>query len=196
MSASAPITSAGTLRILVACERSGIVRDAFIARGHDAWSCDLVPSETKGPHIVNDIRNVLDWNWDLMIAFPPCTHLAGSGARWWKYKVHEQLEALAFVRTLLNAPIPRIAIENPVGKISTAIRKPSQIIQPYQFGETEMKTTCLWLTHLPPLFYTHVMAERNQTLWKLPPSADRADKRSRTFPGIAAAMAEQWGRVA
>lgn len=182
-------------RLLVACERSGAVRDAFRARGWDAWSCDLVPSDTKGPHIVNDVRNVLDDGWDMMIAFPPCTHLAGSGARWWKFKVREQLEALAFVRTLMNAPIPRIAIENPVGKISTAIRKPSQIIQPYQFGDPFMKTTCLWLTKLPPLFHTHHMAERVQECWLMTPGPDRAAKRAVTYPGIAQAMAAQWSHL-
>jgi hypothetical protein len=180
------------VKILIACEFSGIVRDAFIAKGHDAWSCDVVPTERKGPHIINDVRNVLDAGWDMMIAFPPCTHLANSGARWWKNKLHEQEEALRFVQTLLDAPIPRIALENPVGIISTRIRKPSQIIQPYQFGDPFMKTTCLWIKALRPLFYTHVMAERYQAAWRESSGPNQAKNRSRTYPGIAAAMADQW----
>jgi site-specific DNA-cytosine methylase len=184
------------MRILVACEFSGTVRDAFIAKGHDAWSCDIIPTERKGPHIVNDVRNVLDDGWDMMIAHPPCTHLAVSGARWFDMKLAEQAEAIEFVRLLINADIPHIAIENPVSIISSRIRKPDQIIQPWQFGETEQKKTCLWLKRLPPLFHTHYMAERNQSLWRLPPSEDRAKLRSATFQGIANAMAEQWSRVA
>lgn len=184
------------MKILIGCEFSGIVRDAFIAAGHDCWSCDIIPTERKGPHILNDVRNVLDDGWDMMIAFPPCTHLAVSGARWFKGKRNEQRDALAFVQTLMNAPILRIAIENPVGMISSRIRKPDQIIQPYQFGHTEQKKTCLWLKHLPPLMWQGIQAERNQTIWRMAPSPDRGKERSRTFPGIALAMAAQWGKLA
>lgn len=133
------------MRVLVACEFSGRVRDAFIRRGHDAWSCDLLPTEVPGPHIQGDVLSILGNGWDLMIAHPPCTHLAASGARWWKEKgPMVQWEALEFVRALLAAPIPKIALENPVGKISTSIRKPDQIIQPWQFGHPETKATCLF----------------------------------------------------
>lgn len=184
------------MKVLVACEYSGTVREAFRAAGHDAWSCDIIPTERPGPHIVNDVRNVLDWEWDLMIGFPPCTHLAVSGARWFKDKRYEQRDALALVQALLNAPIPRIAIENPVGIISSHIRKPDQIIQPWMFGHTEQKKTCLWLKRLPPLFWSGIQAERNQTIWRMPPSPDRGKDRSRTFPGIALAMSSQWGRIA
>ena len=139
------------MRVLVACEFSGIVRDAFIARGHDAVSCDLLPTERPGPHIQGDVLELLGDGWDLMVAHPPCTHLAVSGARWFKDKRVEQAEALDFVRALLTAPIPRIALENPVSIISSRIRKPDQIIQPYWFGHGETKTTCLWLKGLPKL---------------------------------------------
>lgn len=183
------------MKILIGCEFSGIVRDSFLAQGHDCWSCDIIPTEKPGPHIVNDVRNVLDDGWDMAIFFPPCTHLAVSGARWFKDKRHEQREALDFVRTLMNAPIPRIAIENPVGMISSRIRKPDQIIQPWMFGHTEQKKTCLWLKHLPPLFPNGYQAERNQTIWRMPPSPDRGKERSRTFAGVGAAMAAQWGRI-
>ena len=183
------------MRILVACEFSGVVRNAFIMRGHEAISCDMLPSEIPGPHYQGDVRDILNEGWDMMIAFPPCTHLAVSGARWWKDKQQEQQEALDFVRLLLNARIPRIAIENPVGKISTSIRKPNQIIQPWQFGHGEMKTTCLWLKGLPLLRATNIVDGRDQRCWKMSPSATRAHERSRTYPGIAVAMADQWGRV-
>ena len=186
------------MRVLIGCEMSGIVRDAFLSKGHDVWSCDVIPTLKPGPHIINDVRNILDWNWDLAVFFPPCTHLASSGARWFPQKRWEQKEALKFVRLLMNAPIPRIAIENPVGVISTAIRKPDQIIQPWQFGEDASKKTCLWLKNLPPLYPTKmVFKERyaNQTPSgqnNLPPSEDRAMKRSLTYAGIANAMADQW----
>lgn len=183
------------MKVLIACEFSGIVREAFRAQGHDAWSCDYEPTEVPGQHILNDVRNVLDWNWDLMIAHPPCTHLASSGARWWKTRQYEQRQALDFVRLLMEADIPKIAIENPVGIISTKIRKPSQIIQPYQFGDPAMKTTCLWLKGLPPLFWSHVMAERRQECWLESSGPNQARNRSRTYPGIALAMAEQWGVI-
>jgi site-specific DNA-cytosine methylase len=183
------------VKVLVACEYSGTVRDAFIARGHDAISCDLLPTDVPGPHIKGDIRDVDLSEFDLMVAHPPCTHLAVSGARWFKDKVNEQAEALQFVRWLLAVPIGRVAIENPVSVISSRIRKPDQIIQPWQFGHEEQKTTCLWLKNLPPLRYTKVMSVREQRVWKLPPSADRWKLRSKTYVGIAAAMAEQWGSV-
>ena len=180
------------MKVLVACEFSGIVRDAFKARGHDAWSCDLLPTEQEGQHIQG---NVLDYlvGWDLMIAHPPCTHLAVSGARWFKDKRQEQADALDFVRALLDAPIPRIALENPVSVISTKIRKPDQIIQPWQFGHGETKATCLWLKGLPPLTPTDVVAGRENRVHRLPPGKDRWKLRSVTYQGIADAMAMQWG---
>ena len=137
------------MKVLVACEYSGRVRDAFKARGHDAWSCDLLPTDVEGQHIQGSVLDVLDQGWDLMIAHPPCTHLAVSGARWFKDKKQEQHEALCFVSALLNAPIDKIALENPISVISTKIRKPTQIIQPWQFGHGETKATCLWLKNLP-----------------------------------------------
>lgn len=182
------------MKVLVACEFTGAVRDAFIRLGHDAYSCDLIPSETPGPHIQRDVRLLLDMKWDMMIAFPPCTHLAGSGARWWKNKVKEQAEALAFVRLLMEAPITRIALENPVGKISTAIRKPDQIIQPWQYGDGYVKTTCLWIKGLPKLVPDCIVPGREQACWMQAGWYDnQAHERSRTYPGIARAMAEQWG---
>lgn len=182
------------MRVLVACEFSGIVRDAFIARGHDAFSCDLLPSEKPGPHIQDGVRHWLTDGWDLMIAHPPCTHLAVSGARWFKGKSQEQFDALAFVRDLLDAPIPHIALENPVSIISSHIRKPDQIIQPWQFGHGEVKATCLWLKNLPLLKPTKIVEGRVGRVWKLGPSPDRWKERSRTLTGIAAAMAAQWGK--
>lgn len=181
------------MRVLVACEFSGTVRDAFIARGHDAMSCDLLPSERPGPHYQGDVRDVLGDGWDVMIAHPPCTHLAVSGARWWSEKRQAQIEALAFVRVLMSANIPRIAIENPVSLIGSAIRPPDQVIQPWMFGHGEMKTTCLWLKNLPLLRATQIVAGREQRTWRLAPGATRWMERSRTYPGIAEAMAAQWG---
>ena len=181
------------LRVLVACEFSGIVRDAFLARGHDAISCDLLMTERKGPHIWGNVLTVLGDGWDLMIAFPPCTHLASSGARWFADKGGKQLEALIFVRKLMAAPIPKIAIENPVGVISSKIRKPDQIIQPWQFGHGETKKTCLWLKGLPLLKPTEIVEGRVARIHHETPGMDRWKKRSRTYPGIADAMAEQWG---
>ena len=181
------------LRVLVGCEYSGIVRDAFIEQGHDAISCDLLPTERPGAHYQGDIRDMLDYPFDLAIFHPPCTHLAVSGARWFKDKLTEQAEALDFVRLLLSAPIPRIALENPVSIISSRIRKPDQIIQPWQHGHGETKATCLWLKGLPKLQPSNVVEGREQRIWKMPPSADRWKERSRTFLGIAAAMASQWG---
>jgi hypothetical protein len=184
-----------TLRVLVACEFSGIVRDAFAARGHDAWSCDLLPSEREGQHIQGDILEQLYADWDLLIAHPPCTYLAVSGARWFPARQQEQADALDFVRLLLSAPIERIALENPIGVISTRIRKPDQIIQPWQFGHGETKATCLWLKNLPLLMPTNIVEGREGRVWKEPPGPDRWKNRSRTYQGIADAMAEQWGSL-
>jgi len=182
------------MKVLIACEFSGVVREAFKAHGHDAWSCDLLPTEIPGNHICLPAENVIHHaKWDLMIAHPPCTHLAVSGARWFKNKVIEQNYALEFVRLLMNAPIEKICIENPVSIISSKIRKPDQIIQPWQFGHGETKKTCLWLKNLKPLVPTNIVAGREQKIWKMPPSKDRAKNRSRTYEGIAQAMAKQWG---
>ena len=181
------------MRVLIACEYSGTVRDAFIAKGHDAMSCDLLPTDKPGPHYQGDVFDVINDGWDLMIAHPPCTHLAVSGARWFKDKVTEQAEALDFVRKLMNADIGRICIENPVSIISSRIRKPDQTIQPWQFGHGETKRTCLWLKGLPKLVPTDIVDGRDQRIWKLPPSPDRWKIRSATFQGIADAMANQWG---
>lgn len=193
------------MRVLVACEYSGAVRDAFIRAGHDALSCDLLPSESPlGPHYQGDVFDVIGQGWDLMIAHPPCTYLASSGLHWNKRRPERAAlteEALVFVRRLMDAPIPRIAIENPIGCISTRVRKPEQIIQPWQFGEDASKATCLWLKGLPPLEYTNVIRKAryaNQTASgqnRLAPSPDRWKERSRTFAGIAQAMADQWGAL-
>ena len=183
-------------RILIACEFSGVVRDAFLARGWDALSCDLLPSERPGPHYQGDVRDVLDDGWDVMIAHPPCTHLAVSGARWFPEKRQQQAEALAFVRLLLAAPIPRIALENPVSIISSQIRRPDQIIQPWQFGHGEVKATCLWLKGLPPLKPSRIVSGRLDRIHQTPERKSRWRDRSRTYPGIAAAMAEQWSTAA
>lgn len=180
------------MRVLVACEFSGIVRDAFIRRGHDAVSCDLLPSEAPGPHIQGDVLMNLH-GWDIMVAFPPCTHLCSSGARWFAGKQIEQAEALRFVNLLLNAPVPKIAVENPVGVISTRIRKPNQIIQPWGFGHGEVKATCLWLKNLMPLVSTGAVPERVARVHRMAPSPERWKERSRTYTGIAEAMADQWG---
>ena len=183
---------ADPLRVLVACEFSGVVRDAFRAIGHDAMSCDLLPTETPGPHYCGDVRDVLDDGWDLMIAHPPCTHLAVSGARWFKDKLPEQAAAIDFVRLLMDAPIPRIALENPISIVSSRIRKPDQIIPPWQFGHGEVKATCLWLKGLPKLVPTNIVDGREARVHRMPPGPDRWRERSRTFLGIAAAMAAQW----
>ena len=197
-------------RVLVACEYSGRVRQAFRDRGFDAWSCDLLPSEDESPyHIVGDCLSLLDQGWDLMIAHPPCTYLAVSGLHWNKRdpaRAEKTEEALRFVQALMSAPISKIAVENPVSCISSRIRKPDQIIQPYEFGEDASKKTCLWLKNLDPLTPTQMVAPRlvdgkprwsNQTdsgQNRLGPSEDRWKERSRTFAGVAKAMAEQWGR--
>lgn len=191
------------MKVLVACEYSGIVREAFAAKGHNAWSCDLLPTDKPGPHYQGDVLDILDDGFDLMVAHPPCTHLAVSGARWFKYKQKEQAEALDFVRRLLDADIPQICLENPVSVISSRIRKPDQIIQPYEYGHEASKKTCLWLKNLPKLKPTKIVSKgefhitksgRKLPKWyNLPPSTDRAKIRSETFQGIADAMAEQWG---
>jgi site-specific DNA-cytosine methylase len=181
------------VRVLVACEYSGRVRDAFIAKGHDAVSCDLLPTDVPGPHYQGDVMDIIGDGWDMMIAHPPCTHLAVSGARWFKDKQAEQLEALEFVKALLGADIPCIALENPVSIISSRIRKPDQVIQPWQFGHGETKATCLWLKGLPKLKPTNIVEGREQRVHKMPPGPNRWKERSRTFEGIAAAMADQWG---
>ena len=181
------------MKVLVACEFSGIVREAFKVKGHDAISCDLLPSEIPGNHYQGDVRDIIDDGFDLMIAHPPCTHLAVSGARWFKDKKVEQKEALDFVRFLMDSNIPKIAIENPISIISSHIRKPDQIIQPWQFGHGETKATCIWLKNLPLLQPTNIVDGRKDRIHKLPPSENRWKERSRTYEGIAKAMAEQWG---
>lgn len=196
------------LRVLVACEYSGTVRDAFRALGHHAVSCDLLPTDAPGPHHQGDVTEIIGAGWDLMIAHPPCTYLSVSGMHWTARGLRDpQLteDALAFVRLLMDAPIPRIAVENPVSIISSRIRKPEQTIQPWQFGHDASKATCLWLKGLPKLTPTQTVEPRivngrkrwaNQTdsgQNRLGPSEDRWKIRSATFPGIAAAMALQWG---
>lgn len=184
------------MRVLVACEFSGIVRDAFIERGHDAVSCDLLPSERPGPHIQGDVTpHLFEDGWDLIVAHPPCTYLAVSGARWFKDRQKEQKDAIGFVALIMLARAERIAIENPVSVISSRIRKPDQIIQPWMFGHAETKATCLWLKGLPKLEPTNIVEGREPRVHYASPGPDRWKERSRTLPGIAAAMAEQWGAV-
>lgn len=198
------------MRVLVACEYSGTVRDAFLRAGHDAMSCDLLPTDVPGPHYQGDVTDILGDGWDLMVAHPPCTYLCSSGLHWNKRvlgraKLTEQ--ALEFVRLLLTAPIKRIALENPIGAIGTRISKATQTIQPWQFGHDASKATCLWLRNLPPLRPTAIVPPRivngkkrwaNQTdsgQNRLPPSKDRWKIRSETYSGIAEAMAQQWGQT-
>lgn len=199
------------LKILVACEYSGTVRDAFSRLGHDAISCDLLPTDSPGRHHQGDVFDIIGDGFDLMVAHPPCTHLAVSGARWFKHKQNEQKEALDFVRRLMDAPIPHIAIENPVSIISSRIRKPEQIIQPWQFGDPFSKTTCLWLKNLPGLEPTKVVdrgeffeftdrktgKKKRQPMW-YKEAWGKGDQRwkirSKTFQGIADAMADQWSK--
>lgn len=198
------------MKVLVACEYSGAVRDAFIARGHDATSCDLLPTDVPGPHYKGDVSNIINDGWDLMVAHPPCTYLSVSGMHWTKRGLRDPKlteDALDFVNLLLNAPIARIALENPVSVISSRIRRPDQIISPWQFGHDASKKTCLWLKSLPMLQPTKIIEPRvingkkrwgNQTdsgQNKLPPSKDRWKIRSETYRGIAEAMAEQWGCI-
>ena len=181
------------MKVLIACEYSGTVRDAFLSLGIEAMSCDLLPTDKEGPHYQGNVLDILDQGWTHMIAHPPCTHLAVSGARWFKDKQQEQLDALEFVQQLMDAPIPHIAIENPISVISTKIRKPDQIIQPWMFGHGETKATCLWLKNLPKLQPTDIVDGREQRIHNLPPSKDRWKIRSTTYTGIAKAMAGQWG---
>ncbi len=192
------------MNIIIVCEFSGKVRDEFLKCGHNAWSCDFLPTESlysSNNHLQGDIQMFFQTKkfgynkWDLMIAFPPCTYLAVSGARWWKYRQKEQKEALNFIKFLLNSPIKHIALENPIGKISTVIRKSDQIIQPWQFGHGETKATCLWLKNLPLLKPTKIVEGREARIHKMPPSKDRGKLRSITYNGIAEAMAEQWGII-
>jgi hypothetical protein len=184
------------MRVLVACEYSGRVRQAFRDRGHEAFSVDLLPAEDGSEfHIQADVLPRLQLVWDLMIAFPPCTHLCVSGARWFKEKQREQADAIDFFMTLARAPIPRIAIENPIGIMSTRWRKPDQIIQPWQFGHGETKATCLWLKGLPKLVPTKIVDGRENRVHRMPPGPDRWKERSRTYQGIADAMADQWGKA-
>jgi len=197
------------MKILIACEYSGIVRDAFTRKGHDAMSCDILPTESEGKHYQGDIFDVLYDDWDMMIAHPPCTHLAVSGARWFtegKKPWSLQVEALDFVRKLLDAPVNKIALENPVSVISTKIRKPNQIIQPFEYGHDVSKKTCLWLKNLPNLKPTKIvkpemvlvngkkMSKMHYESFRLPPK-ERSKVRSKFYTGIADAMAEQWGAV-
>jgi hypothetical protein len=195
--------------ILIACEESGVVRRALRARGHNAYSCDLHPAADDSPwHLQGNVLDLLHVGWDMMIAHPPCTHLATSGARWFAQKQADgrQQEAIKFALTLWNSPIPLIALENPVSILSTELRKPDQIIQPYEYGHEATKTTCLWLKGLPKLRPTHIVGRGTRTVfasgkslpawYNISPSPDRAKLRSRTFPGIADAMAEQWAGVA
>jgi len=184
------------MRILVACEYSGRVREAFRKMGHDAWSCDLLPADDDSPyHIQGDVLQVLNDGWDLMVAHPPCTHLAVSGARHFAEKIADgrQQEGIDFFMAMVNAPIPRIAVENPICIMSTKYRKPDQIIQPWQFGHGETKATCLWPKNLPKLTPTNIVEGRENRVWKMPPSKDRWKLRSETYQGIADAIAAQWG---
>jgi hypothetical protein len=203
------------MRVLIACEFSGIVRDAFAARGHDAWSCDLLPTERPGNHIQGNVLEILGNDWDLMVAHPPCTDLAVSGAAWFSQKIADgrQQKSIEFFLKFVHAPIPRYAVENPISIMSSRFRQPDQIIHPYYFGDEFSKPTCLWLKSLPPLEHreddelfgpkTHVgkgefVTSKNgkrgaKWNWWLPPGPERAKIRSRTFQGIANAMAEQWG---
>ena len=198
------------MKVLVACEYSGTVRDAFLRAGHDAMSCDLLPTDAAGPHYQGDVRDIINQGWDLMIAHPPCTYLCSSGLHWNKRvpgREQKTAEAVEFVKMLLDAPIRMIAVENPIGRLSTAIRKPDQTIQPWQFGHDASKATCLWLKGLPPLAHGKIVNPRivngkprwaNQTdsgQNRLGPSDDRWKIRSETYVGIAQAMAEQWGNL-
>jgi len=191
-------------RVLVACEYSGRVRDAFAKRGWDAWSCDLLPTDAPGQHHQGDVCDLLEQSWDLLVAFPPCTYLCSSGMHWTTRGMRDPKlteDALDFVRMLMGANVPHIALENPVGAISTRIRKPDCIIHPWQYGHPESKTTCLWLKNLPPLQPTNILPKPESGRWenqtasgqnKLAPSPDRWKERSKTYPGIAEAMGEQW----
>ncbi len=207
-------TPQANMKILIACEESQAVCIEFRKRGHEAFSCDLLPCSGGHPewHIQEDVLEVMNWtdvvgaflpfqrlrkqsHWDMMISFTPCTHLAVSGARWFKEKRKDgrQQEGIDFFMKLISAPIPKIAVENPIGIMSTVYRKPDQIIQPWQFGHGETKATCLWLKGLPLLRPTNIVSGREQRIWKMAPGPKRSELRSKTFPGIAKAMADQWG---
>jgi len=185
------------MKVLVACERFGRVRDAFLELGHDAMSCDIQPDAggVTAFHYQQRVEPLLQYEWDLIIAFPPCTHLCVSGARWFKDKSEEQRKAVNFFMVLAKADCPRIAIENPVGIMSTRWRKPDQIIQPWQFGHGETKATCLWLKNLPKLVPTNVVDGREARVHRMPPGPDRSAERGKTYQGIAQAMAQQWGNL-
>lgn len=187
------------MRVLIACEFSGIVRDAFIRHGHNAISCDILPTESPGPHYQGCLEDYIGAGdeWDLIIAHPPCDHLAVSGARWFPEKRADgrQQYAINFFMMIAGRNCKRIAIENPIGIMSTVYRKPDQIIQPWQFGHGEVKATCLWLQGLPLLTPTNIVPGRVARIWKEPPGPERKKNRSRTYPGIAEAMADQWGRI-
>lgn len=185
------------MKILIACEYSGVVRDAFIKLGHDAISCDLLPTEAQGPHYQGDVRDLLDYPFDMMIAHPPCTHLSVSGARHFADKRMDgrQHAAVSFFMMLAKVDIPLIAIENPVCIMSSLYRKPDQVIQPWQFGHGETKATCLWLKGLPLLTPTNIVEGREARIHKMPPGPDRWKERSKTYQGIADAMAIQWGSI-
>lgn len=185
------------MKVLVACEFSGIVRDAFIAQGHDAMSCDFLPTDTPGPHYQGNVRDVIDYPWDMMIAHPPCTHLSVSGARHFAEKKMNgrQQSGASFFMALTKTDIPKVCIENPVSIMSTLYRKPDQIVQPWMFGHGETKATCLWLKGLPQLEPTNVVDGRKNRVHKMPPGPDRWKLRSITYQGIAGAMAEQWGSL-
>ena len=181
------------MKILIGCEFSGIVREAFRKKGHQAFSCDIIPSDDNSKyHIQDDILNHLDDNYDMLICFPPCTHLCSSGARWFKDKIPQQKEALEFVKKLLNCNIDKIALENPIGIISTRIKKPTQIIQPYEHGHGETKATCLWLKNLPKLKPSNIVKGREARIHNMPPTKNRSKLRSITYFGIAKAMSNQW----
>lgn len=186
------------MRVLIACESSGVVRDAFIRGGHDAMSCDLLPTDAPGHHYQGDVRDVLHACWDLMIAHPPCTHLSVSGAKHFAEKRMDgrQQSAISFFMELVKADIPMIAVENPICIMSSLYRKPDQIIQPWQFGHGETKATCLWLKNLQLLTPTNIVEGREARIHRMPPSPDRWKERSKTFHGIADAMAAQWGASA
>jgi len=184
------------MRVLIACEFSGIVTKAFRLKGHEAFSCDLLPTEGNPDwHIQAPVETLFDEQWDLIIAHPPCQHLAVSGARWFKDKREEQSLAIGFFMSFTMLDCPRIAIENPIGIMSTIYRKPDQIIQPFWFGDPYQKATCLWLKNLPPLAPTDIVTERRQQVWLEPPGPNRWKNRSRTYPGFAKAMASQWGNL-
>jgi len=194
------------MKVLVACEFSGTVRDAFAAKGHDAWSCDLLPSDKPGNHYQGDVFDIINDGWDLMIAHPPCTYLTISANKWYKdqpprnsgvlvggARREARAQAIEFFMKFINAPIHKIAVENPIGVISSVYRKPNQVLQPWMFGHGETKATCLWLKNLPNLTPTDIVNGRQQRLHELSPGKDRWKERSKTFQGIADAMANQWG---